>query len=421
MGRPVAPANRPPTRSVHHLYVHVPFCRGRCDYCDFFSLAVDPGAAAGAQLLDRYLDALLAELELERQRLGLRRLRTVFLGGGTPSLLGVPRLERLLRALEPLLTPAAEVTVETNPEDVDSAYAAWAAGRGLRVSLGVQSFDRDLRRTLGRSTVADPLAAMALLREAGCANCGVDLIYGIPAQDMAALARDLAVVCHLRPEHVSWYELSVEPGTPLAARLADGDVERGARSVDVAARSTERGDDGEGAADRAAEMQRAIVRRLERAGYRWYEVSNYALAGRQCRHNSAVWRGEQYVGLGPAAVSTLGEHRRRNLPDVEQYLRVLAWPAGGASAGAPPREEEVLSAPVRARERLLLAARTGARVPLTEVAPVLERAVVPSLVRAGLVGEAGGTLWITRKGRMVANAVCVRLFRDSYVKGTTCR
>ncbi len=180
--RDAAPAPR-------HLYIHVPFCAERCDYCEFSSVPVGRAVAGGAgspagagagtpppadtagareRLLDRFVDAVSEEWRRERQRCGVRSLETVFVGGGTPSLLGEERLERLLAPLEPLLTPRAEVTVETNPEDVTSAYAAWAAARRLRVSLGVQSFDGRLRAALGRRGSADPAGG---LRAAAGGRC----------------------------------------------------------------------------------------------------------------------------------------------------------------------------------------------------------------------------------------------------------
>lgn len=419
-----------------HLYIHVPFCRARCDYCEFYSEPVACPVSEGEPrrrlaMFDRYLQALLMEFELERRAVGLRRLRSVYVGGGTPSLLGEERLERLLEALEPLLTPHAEVSVETNPEDVTPSYAAWAAGRKLRISLGVQSFTPRLRAALGRRSQADPAAAVAALRAAGVRNIGVDLIFGIPGQSAGDLEDDLVEVARLRPEHVSWYELSAPSATTLGRRISAGSL----------ALPDE---------DAQAELYRHAVRGLERLGYRWYEVSNFALPGRRCRHNSAVWRGEPYLGLGPSAVSTLGGERRRNAPDLAAYLDALA-PQGGRRYGrlsggacpppgtpaegrppvpavpggrppvAPPREAERIEAEAAVRERLLLAARTGASVPLVATDAGLDLEALPSLVAAGFVAKRGGTLVVTRKGRYVANEICVRLFRDSSVKGASSR
>jgi oxygen-independent coproporphyrinogen-3 oxidase len=359
------------------------------------------GAAARAALLDRFVAALQAEWRRERERFAVARLETVFIGGGTPSLLGEERLERLLAPFQPLLTPHAEVTVETNPEDVSGRYAAWAARRGVRVSLGVQGFDVRLRETLGRRAEADPEAAFLRLRDAGVGAAGrgavsIDLIFGMPAQTLADVDAELETVARLRPDHVSWYELSVVPGTALAARVALTDAGR------LGWQAPELPDD-----DTTAEMYRRIVAGLGRRGYEWYEVSNFARPGRRCRHNSAVWRGRDYLGLGPGAVGTVAGIRRRDLADVGGYLAALQ------DGGAPPREEEALAPDGRRRERLLLAARTGERVTLAELAGILDDSALAPLAAAGLVSATGGTLRVTRKGRYVANAVCVRLFRDS--------
>jgi putative oxygen-independent coproporphyrinogen III oxidase len=421
-----------------HLYIHVPFCRGKCDYCAFYSVAAESSPddrRPGGGRLERFVEAAHAEWGAKAALQRVRRLETVYVGGGTPSLLGEEGLERLLAPFAagrspreprlPLMTEQAEVTVETNPEDATAGYAAWAAARRVRVSLGVQSFDRGLRDTLGRRAAADPVAAFERLRAAGVTNLGIDLIFGIPGQAPADVDRELDMVATLGPEHVSWYELDVAPGTRLARRVAAGD----------------------GSDEEQAELYRRIVAGLERLGYRWYEVSNFARPGRRSRHNLAYWRGRSYLGLGPSAVSTVGDLRWRNGADVERYLR--AWApqsssdrrSGGRSraAGPPParqpqstsfrgnlgvvddgvgtRETERLDAVTRARERLFLAARIGARVKLSELDPALDRAALQPLAGAGFISLHGGTLSVTRKGRYVANEVCVRLFRDYFSGG----
>jgi len=388
---PQAPGCAAFSGPVRHVYVHVPFCRAKCDYCDFASAAV--GDAPDGALLDGFVAGVAAEWERERAPHGVRRLSTLYLGGGTPSLLGPDRLERLLDLFRPFLTPAAEITVEANPEDVDAAFAAWAGAapvgggdgttRGLRVSLGAQSFAPGLREALGRRTLADPAATFQRLRAAGVANLSLDLIHGIPGQTAAGLEADIAAVLDLRPAHISWYELSLAAGTPLAARTG------GSRDEDA-----------------GADFYRRVVQALCRAGYDWYEVSNFALPGRKARHNLAYWRARPYVGLGPGAVSTVGARRWTNLADP------AAWASALAAGALPPREVEDLGATTRARERLLLAARCGDPVPLAEVATILDFDAAGPLAAAGLVSLHGGTIRVTRKGRYVAGAVCVRLFRD---------
>ncbi len=416
----LSPFAEPAPPAPRHLYVHVPFCRARCDYCDFFSLVLMEGGPAAARVgsdprspaaatcdvagvrrataattLDAYVAALLAEWRLTLAAFGRVRLETVYVGGGTPSLLGPARLERLLSALEPHFTPHAEVTIEANPEDASAAFARWAAGRGVRVSLGVQSFDRRRRAALGRRAAADPAAAYHRLRAAGAGNVGLDLIFGIPGQTVADLDDDIAAVVALRPDHVSWYELDVVEGTALAERLRRSATPESAGGPPEPVPSD----------DERAVMYRRIVRALSGAGYSWYEVSNFALPGRRARHNVAYWRARPYLALGAGAVATLGRRRTTTTRDLEAYLAVLA------RGEAPPCEVEELSELDLARERLMLAARCGLRVPLADVAPVLAHEVLSALAEAGMVSLQGGTIAVTRKGRYVANEVSVRLFR----------
>jgi oxygen-independent coproporphyrinogen-3 oxidase len=388
--------------AVRHLYVHVPFCRAKCDYCDFYSEPVGDGARPR---FEEYIEALHAEWAATAARYDVQRLHTLYLGGGSPSLLGPELLDLLLAPFAPLLSTRTELTVETNPEDVDDTFARWAtagvsggaaADRAaadarcpVRISLGVQSFVPALRAALGRATDADPEAAFARLRMAGCDNVSVDLIYGIPGQTLADIARELIKIAMLAPDHVSWYELDLDHDVPLAC------------VVDTADRLDEDEDE-----ERAA-MYVRIVHGLEDFGFRWYEVSNFAQPGKRARHNVAYWRGHSYVGLGPGAVSTVGGTRWRNAPDVAAYVRAVR------ERSEPEREYERLSREERARERLFLAARMGAPVSLNAIAPALDQTALQPLADAGLLSLGSGTLTVTRKGRYVANAVCVRLFRDS--------
>lgn len=437
---------------VRHVYVHVPFCTARCDYCDFYSTVAPAAAEEPAEeatgrpargvagrsprdagdLLDAYVAALVAEWRRERAAHAVRRLETLYLGGGTPALLGLGRLERVVAAFDPWLTPRAEVTLETNPDEAGDAFAAWAAARGVRVSLGVQSFLPKLRAALGRRPSADPAAAVRRLRSAGVRDLSIDLIHGVPGQSAYDVDADLAAVADLAPAHVSWYELEVAAGTPLARRLAP--AEDGARRQDGAeSRGGARGGDGLCAApvappgdDERAALYRRVVRGLERLGYRWYEVSSFARPGHRARHNVAYWRARPYLGLGPGAVSTVGRKRWRNVPDASAYIAALTGRASRAGGGpgadaapwgragavaAPPREVEALAGGTLARERLLLAARCGLPVPLSEVGATIDPAALTSLCAAGLLSLHSGTIRVTRKGRYVANEVCVRLFR----------
>jgi putative oxygen-independent coproporphyrinogen III oxidase len=365
--------------SARHLYVHLPFCASRCGYCDFVTVVGRSGQHAA------YVEALLAELELERQALA-PRLESVFLGGGTPTLTEPAALERLLRALP----PAEEVTVEANPETVTPELAALLLESGVtRVSLGAQSFQPHLLAVLERRARPDDVRrAFTVLREAGFDNLSLDLIYGIPGQRPADLEADLGEALALEPEHVSAYELEAKPGT----RFTHAHGEELARQAEAMESYFER-----------------VVARLTGAGYRWYETANFcrASAGRdlRSRHNLAYWRGRDYLGLGVGAVSTIDGRRWRTTPRLARYLAALR-------AGEwPERELEELPPPVRSSERVLLGLRLDEPLSLAGLGDAVDAAAVERLERLGLVerGRAGEELVLTERGRFLGGGVTAEL------------
>jgi len=361
---------------VFHLYIHLPFCAKRCDYCDFYS-TVDKLDLASA-----YVDAVLQEFREFKELLGV--LKTVYLGGGTPTLLGAELLGRLLAAVRLQLWEGAEVTVEANPSTVTPALAEFLRGAGVnRISLGVQSFNRRLRRNLGRDGGGTAAAAVKLLRAAGFANIGLDLIFGIPGQTLADLKEDLKQALLLKPEHISYYELSVEGNSRFKQRW---------RKELKQARSNSR------------LFYETIVDTLKISGYRWYETSNFAMPGRECRHNLAYWRGMDYVGIGAAAVSTVGRRRWRNVEDLESYLS-----AGGNLAKC--RDFEELTTKQKISEQLFLGLRMDTGVSLSRTREVIDAAEQKLLQRNGFIESKGDKIRMTRAGRFVANEVCARLFQ----------
>lgn len=346
---------------MRHVYLHVPFCQRRCSYCDF-SIAVRKRIPARA-----YVDAVLAELALVRGASAPEApLETLYLGGGTPSLLPADALAPLVaRLLEAFHAAAVEVTLEANPEDVTPRAArAWRSAGINRVSLGAQSFNDRVLSWMHRSHDARRIpAAVDALRDAGVENISLDLIFALPAELERDWAEDLDRACELVPSHLSVYGLTVEERTPLARWIS-----RGA----AAAPDDER---------YAAEYLLAHAR-LGGAGYHFYEVSNAARAGRRSEHNQAYWSGEAYLGLGPAAHSFDGRRRRWNVAAWEAYRRATA------ARVAPVAAEEVLTAPERHLERVYLALRTDGG---------LERAAFP-LERLERWTEAG---WVTGAGERV--------------------
>lgn len=361
--------------SVAHLYVHVPFCAHRCGYCDFVTVTGNEERHAA------YIDALLAEFDSERALLA-SPLTTIFLGGGTPTLLGPALLDRLLAGLP----HALELTVEANPETVDDTLAEVLVRHGARVSLGAQSFGaRELAVLERRATPDTVRSAVATLRRAGVANLSLDVLFGIPGETRAALDRDIDAALELEPEHLSCYELEAKPGTRFTF----------AHGAELARQ-----------AELLEDHYEHVIERLEGAGYRWYETANYCRDDRRCRHNLAIWRGEDYLGIGVGAVSTIGLLRRRNGPRLGPYIEALA---GG---DAPIRVEEVLTADERLHERIMLGLRLDEPMAVAPVRDGLDLPEVDRLAGLGLVVDGGGTLTLTRRGRMLANDVVSRLITE---------
>ncbi|MHB8680504.1 MAG: radical SAM family heme chaperone HemW [Acidimicrobiales bacterium] len=351
------------------VYVHVPFCASRCDYCAFATWT-DRDHLMGA-----YAEACVTEIRRAVESEGLEAADTVFFGGGTPSRLPGDLLARILDAIE--RRADAEVTAECNPEDASAAlFAAWAGAGVTRVSFGVQSMVPHVLDGLGRHHGPDGVArAVVLAAEAGITEQSVDLIFGGAGETDDDWAESLAGVLALepRPAHVSAYALTVEPGTPLAAdraRHPDDDVQ--ARRYAVA-------DEVLGA-----------------AGYRWYEVSNWAVPGHECRHNRVYWAQGDYRGIGCAAHSHRAGRRFWNVRTPDRYVAAVT---AGKSAVAG---EEVLTDGQRAFEALALSLRTRAGVPAAAL-PADDADLT------GLVEIADDRAVLTVAGRLLANAVTTRL------------
>ncbi len=367
---------------AQHLYVHLPFCAHRCGYCDFVT------AVGRREQHAPYVEALLAELELERPWLAAE-LDTVFLGGGTPTFTEPRALARLLAALP----PAGEVTVEANPETVTPELARLLAETGVtRVSIGAQSFNTALLDVLERrSRPGDVRRSVHVLRDAGFANISLDLLYGIPGQSPAALDRDLAEALALEPEHLSCYELEAKPGT----RFTHAHGDELARQADAMETYFEQ-----------------VVETLIDAGYRWYETANFCLTGERAggrdlraRHNLGYWLGRDYLGLGVGAVSTIEKVRRRNTPRLAAYLEALG------RGQAPPRELEPLDDHQRHEERVMLGLRLDEPLVLAGLEDALDGDALARVEALGLAErfEDGGTLALTDRGRFLGDAVTAEL------------
>lgn len=361
------------------LYVHVPFCATKCPYCAFSST---PGVATAGT----WRDALLREAEVRAP--AFRDVDTLYLGGGTPTVLPDPVLVSAVRGLRAAfrIAPGAECTVEANPGDLDVRRAALLRAEGFdRLSLGVQALDDASLAFLGRRhDAATAIGAARAAREAGFESLGLDLIFGLPGQGVGDWLQTLDLAAALGPDHLSCYQLSVEPGTPLERAVLAGTV--GELPEDA----------------RAADLFLAGSEHLAALGFQHYEVSNFARPGRRARHNGKYWRRIPYVGLGPSAHSFDGRRRWWNLPDVARWAGQVAR-RGHGEAGS-----EVLTAEQARLEEVSLGLRTLEGCAKAALAPGRER-VLARLVADGKVREVGDRVVPTIAGLLVADALAGEL------------
>ena len=344
---------------VHHLYVHVPFCAAKCNYCAFYSEAGSVEKMAG------YVDALLRELEQVRSRLAPK---TIFFGGGTPSLLPAALMRRIL---ERIPSGAKEWTIECNPATVSTEKAKVFREFGVnRISMGVQALDDEMLQVLGRVHSEDSaVRSYEKLRAAGFDNINLDLMFGLPGQTPGHWRETLRRAITLGPEHISTYCLILEEDTEYWKLFQQGHLKPNA--------------------EQELAMYEMAMETLAAAGYRQYEISNFAKAGHECAHNIAYWEGRDYIGLGPSACSTVGDRRWQNSADLEY------WTVGS---------EEKLTPELRAAERAAFGMRMNAGVPAALVKGRWDRQVA-ELLSAELVQWRAGRLQPTRRGILFADEV----------------
>lgn len=284
------------------LYIHIPFCESKCVYCDFYSMANNN------HLIDKYIDTLLVEAAQRKNELNSETITTVYLGGGTPSLLSITQLSKLVNVLKKVFdfSDVEEFTIEVNPDDVTADYIQQAKSLGInRVSMGVQSFnDEDLRFINRRHTAKQATDAIHIIKEAGINNISIDLIYGIPGQNIKIWKNNVDTAISLLVQHISAYTLMYEEGTRLSVMRSLGKI----NEVDD---------------DVVAAMYDYLVAQLKSNGYTHYEISNFALPGFHSRHNSSYWNLTPYLGLGVAAHSFDGTVRRFNPSNLKKYLDAL--------------------------------------------------------------------------------------------------
>lgn len=351
------------------LYIHLPFCARKCAYCDFTSFS------GKTDLIPDYLNQLETEMRASVERYGSMAADTVFLGGGTPSLLTGDQMNRLMDAVRRHFTVAsdAEITSEANPGTVDAAKLRAFHAAGInRLSLGVQSFDDGLLRTLGRiHTAREAQDAVHMAADAGFTNLSLDLMYALPGQRMNQWLDTVGTALSLPIKHISCYSLIVENGTPMKAMVeAQPDLLPDEET--------------------AVGMQHEAAKLLRANGFSRYEISNYALPGFESRHNQCYWRRGDYLGLGCAAHSLMNGERFANTALLEEYL-----------AGVRAGDVETLTERDVYEETVMLGLRTREGVD----ASLLPREKLDRLVKAGLMAVKGGRAAVTEAGADVLNAV----------------
>lgn len=368
------------------LYIHIPFCVRKCHYCDFNSGPLSQKARR------RYLEALRQEIENTPCRGSTAT--TIFFGGGTPSELSRGELQKLVSTLRQTFVakPQAEWSIECNPGTVSRSYFPALLEMGFnRVSLGIQSFHDHHLKALGRvHNSEEARVAYRWLRQAGFQNVNLDLIFALPEQTLQEWRDDLEEALYLSPEHLSLYNLTIEPGTEFGNRLARGEL-------------------GEIDEDLAADMYELAMDLTQAAGYEQYEISNYSRPGRQCAHNLIYWRNQPYLGFGISAASFIEGTRWSNTANLIEYAQ--SAPSGQVTRA----HQEKLEDRAALGEEIMLGLRTEEGISLAslstryrcDISPLFA-STLEFLGQQGLLSQEEDRVKLTRRGKLLANDVCVR-------------
>ena len=364
----------PESDMIHHLYVHIPFCARICPYCAFYKEKLDRTQTA------RFCEAIINEVEILTGKFDIVP-RTIFFGGGTPTALTTAQLEFLLSGFNRLLdlSQLQELTMEANPGSVSARKAALLRDLGVnRISLGVQSWDDDLLRLLGREhSAAQAEESFRLLRAAGFQNINIDLMFGLPNQTRQQWQTTIDTTIALGPDHISAYCLTYEEDTEFFLRHSRGELRSNT--------------------DLEGEMFEFAMTALENAGYQHYEISNYARPGFASIHNRAYWAGHDYLGIGPSAFSTVGLKRWQNIADYRGYAdRIL-------SEGSVIGSVEALTPEMKRIERMALGLRTREGIPAAALESWPQE--TDELVSLGLLARENGSFVLTVAGKCVADSV----------------
>ncbi len=401
------------------IYIHVPFCKKKCDYCAFFSEAIleneqvsspisftenegswhEEGASSWLMKKQIWLDTLMLEMEKASKKYAKPAVKTIFFGGGTPSLLEPETIDLILKKIKKLfkVDKKVEITLESNPESLNSTLKVkeYLSAGINRISLGVQSLDNDMLKKLGRvHNFIDSLNALSYLKSGGCKNINVDMMWGLPNQRASQWISQVNELMKLRPDHISAYGLTIEPDTPFENLLEEKKI----------------------ALPEENEMSMMYLRGseiFEEHGYLQYEISNYSRMGYQCAHNIGYWEGLDYLGFGPSATSTVKNARWTNPFDLYEWKKTVE----NSHANI---EIEYLSLQDRVIELIMLRLRTtrGLRVKAFNALTGRDfmkdnKKLIQALHENGLIRIINGYVRLTRHGFMVSNSILAHLFENT--------
>lgn len=365
------------------IYIHIPFCKRRCIYCDFFSTTQSEKKSA-------YVRALCRELEMRRDYVEGEEIGTIYLGGGTPSQLTEEELKAIFSSIYHIykVKEDAEITLEANPDDLTPEYVAMLRQLPVnRISMGIQTFQEETLKLLHRRhTAVQAIEAFRRCREAGFRNISIDMMYGLPGETLETWKEDLRQAINLRPEHISAYHLIYEEDTALWKLREQHQVEEADEDLSVSLFET-------------------LIDRLKEAGYQHYEISNFCLSGMHSRHNSSYWTGKKYLGCGPSAHSFNGVSRQWNVASLEGYIK-------GVEEGVLDYEVEELDLYTRYNDFVLTSIRTAWGMPLSKLRSEFGEDLYRYCMRMakphvdqGVLENREGVLRLTRKGIFVSDGI----------------
>ena len=365
------------------IYIHIPFCKRRCIYCDFFSTTQSEKKAT-------YVHTLCQELTIRKDYLENEEIETIYLGGGTPSQLTEEELKEIFASIHHIykVKEDAEITLEANPDDLTPEYVAMLRRLPInRISMGIQTFQEETLKLLHRRhTARQAIEAFRRCREAGFQNISIDLMYGLPGETLESWKQDLQQAIKLHPEHISAYHLIYEEGTELWKLKEQHQVEEAEEDLSVTLFST-------------------LIDSLTQAGYQHYEISNFCLPGLHSRHNSSYWTGKKYLGCGPSAHSFNGISRQWNVASLDKYL-------DGISSGKPDYEIEELDLYTRYNDFVITSIRTCWGMPLSHLRTEYGEELYNYCLRMakphigeGVLEIREGVLKLTRRGIFISDGI----------------